>query len=279
VIDPVEYGELDLQVNVTIPSNDEGGVDSHRCSIIQIRYLPSVVGRGCEELLTDITSHCDMVRRQRGNVGARAGNGDLGVMHPIGCHITKCWNNVQYVTSSSKEAVPVLLKAGQAAAKLAAVTIPAILRVMQDFENDSGMQHVGGMDGGICRVTLSMDLSINLANSTHFDVNDASQGFTIWTEDHPGTTSGWYFVLPNMKGKFPATDREYNGIAIKLSDGVLIGWDGRLIRHGTSMAGSRVGNIYGTFFAAKTRIIKYGMSKLTKEVYIYLRQLMVESST
>ncbi len=60
-------------------------------------------------------------------------------------------------------------------------------------------------------------------------------------------------------------DREYNGIAIKLSDGVLNGWDGRLIKHGTSMVGSRVGNIYGTFFAAKTRIIKYGMSQLTKE--------------
>ena len=88
-------------------------------------------------------------------------------------------------------------------------------------------------------------------------VNDASQGFTIWTEDHPGTTGGWYFVLPNMKGKVPGTDREYNGIAIKLLDGVLIGWDGCLIRHGTSIVGSRVGNTYGTFFAAKTRVEWY----------------------
>ncbi len=265
VIDPIEYGELDLHVNVTIPSNNVGEVNSHRCSIVQICYLPSVVGSGCEELLTDINRHCDMVRRQKGDAGARAGNGDLGKLHPIGCYITKCWNNVKYVTSSSMEAVPVLLKAVQAAAKLAAVTIPTVLRVMQDFENDSGMQHVGGIDGGICRVTLSMDLSINLANSTHYDVHDASQGFTIWTEDHPGTTGGWYFVLPNMKGKFPGTDREYNGIAIKLLDGVLIGWDDRLIRQGTSMVGSRVGNIYGTFFAAKTQNIKYGMSQLTKE--------------
>ncbi len=168
-------------------------------------------------------------------------------MHPIGSRNTKCWNKVQYV-----DAAPVLLKAVQAAAKLASVTIPAALRVMQDFENDSEMKHVRGMDGGMCRVTHSMDLSINLANSSHYDVNDASQGFTIWTEDNPGTTEDWYFVLPNMKGKFPGTDRDYKGIAIKLSDGVLIGWDGRLIRHGTSMAGSRVGNIYGTFFAPKT---------------------------
>jgi hypothetical protein len=107
-----------------------------------------------------------------------------------------------------------------------------------------------------------MDLSINLANSSHYD---ASQGFTIWTEEHPGTTQDWYFVLPNMRGKFPGTNREYNGIAIKLTHGVLIGWDGRLVRHGTSMVGSRIGNIYGIFFAPKTQIIMYGMSRLQKD--------------
>jgi hypothetical protein len=261
VINPIKYGELDLHVDVTVPAN-AGEVAFHRCSVVQIRYLPNVVGSGCEDLLTDINRHCNLVRKQKSSTGARAGNGDLGSMHPIGSRITKCWNKVPYVTSSTVDAAPVLLKAVQAAAKLASVTIPAALRVMQDLENDSEMKHVGGMDGGMCRVTHSMDLSINLANSTHYDVNDASQGFTIWTEDHPGTTEDWYFVLPNMKGKFPGSDRDYNGIAIKLSDGVLIGWDGRLIRHGTSMTGSRSGNIYGTFFAPKTRIIMYGMSQL-----------------
>ena len=192
-------------------------------------------------------------------MAARAGNGDLGVMHPIGSHITKCWKNVPYVTSASEGAVPVLLKAVQAVAKLASVCVPGALRVIPDSENDSGLEHVPGMDGGICRVAHSMDLSINnLANSSHYNSNDASQGLTIWTEDNPYTTKDhWYFVLPNMRGQFPGTEREYNGIAIKLSHG-------RLIRHGTSMATSRLGNIYGTFFAAKTRVIMYGMSQLRK---------------
>ena len=262
VIDPKEFSELDLECYVTILPSTDGQLPFERLSVVQIRYLPHVVGSGCEELLTDINRHCRMVSSEKGSAGARAGNGDLGGMHPIGSRIDKSWNNVQYVTSSSEEAVPVLSKAVEAASILASVAIPAALRVMQDFENDAGMQHAPGMEGGECRVTLSMDLSINLANSTHYDINDASQGFSIWTEDYPGSTGQWYFVLPNMKGKFPGTDREYNGIAIKLSDGVLIGWDGRLIRHGTSMVGSRVGNIYGTFFAAKTRIIQYGMSQL-----------------
>ena len=190
-------------------------------------------------------------------MGARAGNGDLGAMYPIGSRIDTCWK--PYVTSSSEESAKVLLKAVRAAATLASVTIPAALRVIQDFENDSGMRHVPGMDGGCLRVSHSMGLSINLANSSHFDVNDASQGFTVWTEEFPGSTKNWYFVLPNMRGKYPGTDREYNGIAIKLSHGVFIGWDGRLIRHGTSKVGSRVGDIYGNFFAAKTKIVKFGM--------------------
>jgi hypothetical protein len=264
VVDPKEFSELDLECHVTIPPSTDGQLPFERLSVIQIRYLPHIVGSGCEELLTDINRHCRMVANERGSSGARAGNGDLGGMHPIGRRIDKSWNNVRYVTSSSEESVPVLSKAVEAASILASVAIPAALRVMQDFENDSGMQHPPGMEGGQCRVTLSMDLSINLANSSHYDVNDATQGFTIWTEDYPGSTKHWYFVLPTMKGKFPGTDREYNGIAIKLSDGVLIGWDGRLIRHGTSMVGERVGNIYGNFFAAKTRIVKYGMSQLPK---------------
>jgi hypothetical protein len=56
-----------------------------------------------------------------------------------------------------------------------------------------------------------------------------SQGFSIWTEERPGTTDGWYFVLPNMIGTFPYSGREYCGIAIKLMHSVLVSWDGHPI--------------------------------------------------
>jgi hypothetical protein len=164
VIDPKEFSELDLECHVTIPPLTDGQLPFERLSVVQICYLPHIVGSGCEELLTDINRHCHMVSRKRGSSGARAGNGDLGGMHPIGKHIDKSWNSVQYVTSSSsEEAIPVLSKAVEAASILASVAIPAAHRVMQDFENDSGMQHPPGMEGGQCRFTLSMDLSINLA--------------------------------------------------------------------------------------------------------------------
>jgi hypothetical protein len=158
---------------------------------------------------------------------------------------------------------PLLAKAVAASATLAAVTIPGVLRVAQDLENDSAMSPVQGMDGDkeSAHVGHTMDLSVNLSNSSHYDVNDGCQGFSIWTEDMPGSTKNWYFVLPNVEGHFPKSDRMFSGIAVKLSHGVLISWDGRLVRHCTSHINSREGNVYGSFFSAKSRIIKHGMHR------------------
>jgi hypothetical protein len=46
-----------------------------------------------------------------------------------------------------------------------------------------------------------MDASDNLVNASHYDTNDGSQGASIWTEDKPGSTRDWYFVLPNVFDK------------------------------------------------------------------------------
>ena len=258
VIDPTKGAEMDLHVDVLIRHGNEKAA-LHRQSVVQIRYLPVVVGKGCESLLQDINNHCNLVK-QNSSSGARAGKGDLGKMHPIGSRIDTSGNKVRYRTSSDASSVRLLSKAVVAASKLASVTIPGVLRVAQDLENDASMTALAGMDGDgdTCCVTHTMDLSVNLSNSSHYDVNDACQGFTIWTEEKPGTTGGWYFVLPNMVGTFPDSNREYNGIAIKLTHGVLVSWDGRLIRHGTSVM-NRQGNVFGTFFAAKTKVVKHGM--------------------
>jgi hypothetical protein len=85
--------------------------------------------------------------------------------------------------------------------KLASVTIPGVLRVAQDLESNASMTALKGMDGvgDLCRVTHSMNLTVNIFNSSHYNVsNDASQGFSIWTEERPGKMDGWYFVLPKM---------------------------------------------------------------------------------
>ena len=56
-----------------------------------------------------------------------------------------------------------------------------------------------------CATPRCWDASINLANSSHFDM-DASRSFAVWLRTGPGTTRGWYLC-------FPA-----HGVALQLDD-------------------------------------------------------------
>jgi hypothetical protein len=172
---------------------------------------------------------------------------------------------LRYKTSGNAREWEPLRKAVIASARLAAVTIPGVLRIIQDAEADGDIGPPDpGMDGDgkFLHTSYSMDISVDLKNASHYDVNDASQGFSIWTEDEPGSTQNWYFVLPNVYGKWPPgsspkNGQVFHGLAIKLTHGALISWDGRVIRHCTSMM-QRTKHVYGSFFAAKSSVVAYG---------------------
>ncbi len=60
-----------------------------------------------------------------------------------------------------------------------------MLSVIQDTEGDAGVRPVADMAGevnGSC-VGGSIDMPVDLANALHYNVNDASQGFIVRTED------------------------------------------------------------------------------------------------
>jgi len=97
----------------------------------------------------------------------------------------------------------------------------------------------------------------------------------LWTEEVPGCGENWYFVLPNVHGMRPDGRTKFHGMAVKLGHGVAISWDGRVIRHCTSVScpdGKEFGfvtrgrrdssfrnHLYGTFTAAaKEKIVKAG---------------------
>ncbi len=280
VIDPME-GDLDLRIAIQVKrAGDDGKVDSgkgnpakqsrlalSRESVVQIRYLLNL-GIGAEKLVSDIWQHASTATRGN-HQSARKGLGDCGSMHPLGTRIMKDnKTRKRYKTSRLMCEQKALRKAVVASARLAAVTIPGILRIIQDAEEDGDIDPPeGGMngDGGSLRVSFTMDVSVDLANASHFDVNDASQGFSIWTEDEPGGTKEWYFVLPNVYGRRPLNQDGtpgdvFHGVAIKLAHGVLISWDGRVIRHCTSMMDRPdvTKHVYGSFFAAKSSVVAYG---------------------
>jgi hypothetical protein len=51
------------------------------------------------------------------------------------------------------------------------------------------------------RVAYTIDLSYNLGNSSHFDVNDASQGYSCWTEEMVGWGRTGTSSCPMLKAR------------------------------------------------------------------------------
>ena len=98
------------------------------------------------------------------------------------------------------------------------------------------------------------------------------QGFAVWTEEKPGKASNWYFILPNANGTRVDGTR-FSGLAVRLYHGVVISWDGRVLRRCTSVSkpdgeygakessggGQRFDNyLHGTFTACKEKVVQAG---------------------
>ena len=113
---------------------------------------------------------------------------------------------------------------------------------MEIHEGNKGIQiekAVGG-DGSLHTFSISCDLG----NASHVDSGDESVGISTWVENKPGKAKNWYFILPNTT----LLDDPTKAIVIKLSHGLTIAWDGRVIHHCTSITDTGEENhVYGNF--------------------------------
>ncbi len=82
--------------------------------------------------------------------------------------------------------VKVLLRVGQ-------IAFPNLLAVIKGTEGDTGLKPCAAMAGDAVgnRVGFSIDTSIDLGSSSHFDTNNSSQGYSAWTEDVLGMADNW----------------------------------------------------------------------------------------
>ena len=115
---------------------------------------------------------------------------------------------------------------------------PDVLQSMQEAEklNDPEI------------ITKSTILSKNLGNSSHYDNTDKSMSFAVWVEKNKdkNKAQNWYFVLPNV------TDGNCNGVVIQLFHGAALSWDGRVLRHCTSVTTVHPDNaVYSGFICSK----------------------------
>jgi hypothetical protein len=154
IIDPKE-SDTDVRLSIQIM---RGGAKGHlaeddkkthvglaRESVVHVRYLPNL-GSGALKLLSDIRDHASMVTKGK-EQSARAGCGDRGSKHPVGMRIMKDKKTRRrHKTSGNAREQVSLRRAVVASARLAAVTIPGVLRIIQDAEADGD---IGPPDPGM----------------------------------------------------------------------------------------------------------------------------------
>lgn len=280
LIDPRDNPFVDIMIDVA-----PVGLCMNRQSVLMIRQVDACSSLEHEDFhtlasLNVIADHNAIMNKQLGTGTARAATGDVGTMHAIGTRVDL--DGVTVRPYQSNEAIPqkLLRQLVCAMSTIGKRFFPDVLAVIADTECDSGLEPVPPMDGvDGHRVGYTVDMSVNLGNSSHYDVHDASQGFSIWTEELIGQADNWFFIMPNIYGKRP-DGTSFSGLAVKLHHGTAISWDGRVIRHCTSLskpdgsdgpvvkAGERQrfkNHVFGTFTAAKERIVQAGRAASGRE--------------
>jgi hypothetical protein len=108
---------------------------------------------------------------------------------------------------------------------------PEVQAVIADTKRDSGLEPVPPMDvvdGQHC-VGYTIDMSVNLGNSLQNEVHDASQCFSIWTEELSGHADNWFFIMRSIYGKTRPDGKPFSGLAVKLHRGTTTSWDDRVV--------------------------------------------------
>jgi hypothetical protein len=199
-------------------------------------------------------------------VSARNSVCDLGQMTAVGILASRTGGSLMETKAGTvdtpfRTGLPELCRQ---AALFANDKFPGLVSTIHHLESAAGITrppYMGGSDG----VSASMAVSVDLANATHYDVHDASMGFVVFAESKPHTTTDWNFVLPNVLVKF--RNQTYHGLALKLHHGACVHFDGRIIRHGTSMHNriSPEDHTMGFFWAASSKAFATGITTTAPE--------------
>jgi hypothetical protein len=198
-------------------------------------------------------------------VSARNSVGDHGQMTAVGLLCSRTGGSLMETKAGTLDTP---FRSGlsdlcREAASFANDKFPGLVSTINHLEASAGITrppYMGGPDG----ISSSMAVSVDLANSTHYDVHDASMGFVVFSESKPHTTTDWNFVLPNILVKF--NNHTYHGLSLQLHHGACIHFDGRIIRHGTSMHNrlSKDAHTMGFFWAASSKAFVTSMTTTTE---------------
>jgi hypothetical protein len=249
ILDIRKEGDVALHI---VLHNSESRVESE--SVVHIRsathhtkFLETAQEAGASLVKHGLKGNC------------RLNTNDKGGMYAIGNMLNA--SGEEFTTKVTEEApglkalLPGLYRESSI---LAHELFPHVLSAIVGTEELGGPTHpaeIGEPPSGM------LTASIDLGNATHYDIGDASYGYSVWTESKESTASNWYFMLPNVLLKISGVT--YQGVAVQLFHGIAIAWDGRVIRHGTSLTTCGPENhTFGWFLSANGRMVSHLLPNL-----------------
>ena len=281
VVDPMVDPMVDIMIDVA-----PFGTSADRQTVVRVRHALMLhtdpvppedmeVRRARRMSWLSKITKCNIAIRKgmRTSSGVRSAGCDVGCMYAIGMKVEKDGVTLNPFAANGRVPECVLRDMVAALCCVGRLCFPDLMHLIKTLERDSGVPGMPPMDGDFWDwVARTIDMSVNLGNSSHFDINDCSQGFAVWTEEIPGKARNWYFIMPNVYGT-RADGTPFFGLAVRLYHGVAISWDGRVLRHCTSVSkpdgegstevssggGQKFDNyLYGTFTACKEKVVEAG---------------------
>lgn len=225
-IDPLQG---DVDVTVTLPLKEE--------STIRIRLISPHQGLNEQQLLSSIVGFGKTLSGTGNARGAKVG--DLGSMHAFGIRS----RSTKEIFKGTAEHADKIKITSSLMRDWMEENMQETLKKILNQDKDNGTSDIISCmpRGPGSRVMIS----VNLANSAHFDIGDTSESIGVWVEMKPGQAKNWYFVLPNITCQGSA------GLIVKLCHGVAIVWDGRKIYHCTSKTECGIDNkVYGCMWGS-----------------------------
>jgi hypothetical protein len=179
------------------------------------------------------------------NGNARGKSGDVGDMFALGYRsLGKC---IVYEPTKKEEISDAMAEASTEAGVYLKEHWTSDYDDIRDTDNlkstagSPPLKEMGGKDGPGNVIMLSR----NIGNSSHVDNADGSRSVAVWAEEEPGRAKNWSFLLPDV-----SIDGSL-GVVIKLFHGAVISWDGREVRHCSSIPKPGDGNnVYGCMFGS-----------------------------
>jgi hypothetical protein len=198
------------------------------------------------ELLQSVTRFAKTLPK-KGN--CRQDTGDEGHMFALGYKSMDPQNPQIYVPTYEPVLRAAMASATTELSRYMTSHFPQDLRSIREAEDakfilvppdkrPTPLIEMGGKNGpGNCLM-----ISRDLVNSSHIDYRDKSRSLSLWVEEMPGQATGWYFIMPE------ATINGRLGVVVRLFHGCSISWDGKLIKHCSTV--SKLGpnnHVYGCY--------------------------------